>query len=234
MSNKSKNFFKGIKDTSPLMIPVVPFGIIFGVLAIDLGLTPLMTIAMSVIIFGGASQIIFLQLFSARASSFVILSSVGAVNSRHLLYGTVLSEHLSDLNLTWKIIVSYLLVDQAFAVSNDHFKKNKNDKDKHFHLIGGGLNCWTIWQITTIVGIYLGSIIPEKLGLTFAIPLTFLALLVNDFRKLINIIVILIDNITNIITPIIIDIIKLNSFILLLIIVITYFQFYYIINATYR
>ena len=193
MSNKSKNFFKGIRDTSPLMIPVVPFGIIFGVLAIDLGMTPLTAVAMSVIIFGGASQIVFLQLFSAGASSLVILSSVGAVNSRHLLYGTVLSEHLSELNLTRKIIVSYFLVDQAFAVSNDHFKKNKDDKDKYLHLIGGGLNCWTIWQITTLVGIYLGSIIPDKLGLTFAIPLTFLALLVNDFRKLINVIVIIIS-----------------------------------------
>ena len=193
MNNKSKNFFKGIKDTSALMIPVVPFGIIFGVFAIDLGLTPLTAIAMSVIIFGGASQIIFLQLFSAGASSLVILSSVGAVNSRHLLYGAVLSEHLSDLNLTWKIIVSYFLVDQAFAVSNDYFKKNKKDKDKHFHLLGGGLNCWTIWQVTTIIGIYLGSIIPEKLGLSFAIPLTFLALLVNDFRKLINVIIIMIS-----------------------------------------
>ena len=193
MNNKSKNFFKGIKDTIPLMIPVVPFGIIFGVLAIDLGLSPFSAIAMSIIIFGGASQIIFLQLFSAGASSLVILSSVGAVNSRHLLYGTVLSEHLSDLNLTKKIIVSYFLVDQAFAVSNDHFKKNKKDKDKYFHLIGGGLNCWIVWQITTIIGIYLGSIIPEKLGLTFAIPLTFLALLVNDFRKFINVIVIILS-----------------------------------------
>jgi len=193
MSNKSKNFFKGIKDTSPLMIPVVPFGIIFGVLAIDLGLTAMTTIAMSIIIFGGASQIIFLQLFSAGASSLVILSSVGAVNSRHLLYGTVLSEHLSDLSLTWKIIISYFLVDQAFAVSNNYFKKNKHDKDRYFHLFGGGLNCWTIWQITTIIGIYLGSIIPEKLGLTFAIPLTFLALLVDDFRKFINVIIIIIS-----------------------------------------
>ena len=193
MSNRSKNFFRGVKDTSPLMIPVIPFGIIFGVLAIDLGLTPLTTISMSVIIFGGASQIIFLQLFSAGASSLIIFSSVGAVNSRHLLYGTVLSEHLSDLNLAWKIIVSYFLVDQAFAVSNNYFSKNKKDKNKHFHLIGGGLNCWMIWQITTLIGIYLGSIIPEKLGLTFAIPLTFLALLVNDFRKLNNVIVIIVS-----------------------------------------
>ena len=196
MNSRLKNFINGIKDSSPLMIPVVPFGIIFGVLAIDIGLTPLTTIGMSLIIFGGASQIVFLQLFSSGASSIVILSSVGAVNSRHLLYGAVLSEHLSDLNLTWKIIVSYFLVDQAFAVSNDYFKKNKNDKYRYFHSIGGGFNCWIIWQITTLIGIYLGSIIPDKLGLSFAIPLTFLALIVNDFRKLINVIVIIVSGVT--------------------------------------
>ena len=91
MSNSTKIFFKGIVDVSPLMIPVIPFGIIFGVLAIDLGFSVVTTIGMSIIIFGGASQFIFLQLFSAGASSLVILSSVGAVNSRHLLYGAVLS-----------------------------------------------------------------------------------------------------------------------------------------------
>ena len=194
MNNKLKIFLKGIQDVSPLMIPVVPFGIIFGVLAIELGFNGYTTIGMSIIIFGGASQIIFLQLFSAGASSLVILSSVGAVNSRHLLYGAVLSEHLSDLKLSWKIIISYFLVDQAFAVSNSYLKKN-NDKNKHFHLFGAGVTCWTIWQITTFIGIILGSVIPDKLGLTFAIPLTFLALLINDFRKLINVIVILISGI---------------------------------------
>ena len=192
MNNKLKIFLKGIKDVSPLMIPVVPFGIIFGVLAIELGFNEYTTMGMSLIIFGGASQIIFLQLFSAGASSLIILSSVGAVNSRHLLYGAVLSEHLSDLKLSWKIIISYFLVDQAFAVSNSYLKKN-NDKNKHFHLFGAGVTCWTIWQITTFIGIILGSVIPDKLGLTFAIPLTFLALLVNDFRKLLNVIVILVS-----------------------------------------
>ena len=189
MNNKLKIFSKGIVDVSPLMIPVVPFGIIFGVLAIDMGLTPYATMAMSIIIFGGASQIIFLQLFSSGASSLVILSSVGAVNSRHILYGAVLSEHLSRLRLTWKIIISYFLVDQAFIISNDYLKKNK-DENKHFHLLGSGFTCWFIWQTTTFLGIILGSIIPEKLGLTFAIPLTFLALLVNDIRKSLNLIVI--------------------------------------------
>ena len=191
MSN-FKIFLKGIIDVSPLMIPVVPFGLIYGILAIDIGFSPLATMGMSLIVFGGASQIILLQLFSAGASSLVIISSVGAVNSRHLLYGAVVSEHVSDLKMIWKIIVSYFLIDQAFAISNEYFKKSK-EKNKYFHLIGGGFTCWVVWQTTTFLGIILGAAIPEKLGLSFAIPLTFLAILVNDFRKFINVIVIIVS-----------------------------------------
>ena len=192
MNNNFKIFLKGIIDVSPLMIPVVPFGLIYGILAIDIGFSPLATMGMSLIIFGGASQIILLQLFSGGASSLVIISSVGAVNSRHLLYGAVVSEHVSDLKLIWKIIISYFLIDQAFAVSNEYFKKNKQ-KNKYFHLIGGGFTCWVIWQTTTFLGIILGATIPEKLGLSFAVPLTFLAILINDFRKIINVIVIIVS-----------------------------------------
>ena len=60
MNGKLKIFLKGVIDVSPLMIPVVPFGLIFGVLAIDVGFTPLETMGMSLIIFGGASQIVLL------------------------------------------------------------------------------------------------------------------------------------------------------------------------------
>ena len=192
MNSKFKIFLKGIIDVSPLMIPVVPFGLIFGVLAIEVGFTPLQAMGMSLIVFGGASQIVLLQLFSGGASSLVIISSVGAVNSRHLLYGAVVSEHLSDLKLIWKIIISYFLIDQAFAISNEYFKKNK-ERNRYFHLVGGGAACWIIWQSTTLLGIILGSAIPEKLGLSFAVPLTFLALLVNDFRKFINLVVIIVS-----------------------------------------
>ena len=189
MNNKLKTLAKGIVDVSPLMIPVFPFGIIYGVIGMELGIGPYMTLGLSIIIFGGASQIVLLQLFSGGASSLVIFSSVGAVNSRHLLYGAVLSEHLSTLKLTWKIILSYVMVDQAFAVSNTYFKNNRKNENKHFHLLGAGFTCWTIWQISTILGIVLGSVVPEELGLSFTISLTFLALLINDFRKFKNIIV---------------------------------------------
>ena len=86
-----------------------------------------------------------------------------------------------------------MLTDQAFAVSNNYLKENENNQLKHYHLLGSGLTLWTIWQISTLVGIFLGSIIPEELGLKFAIPITFLALLINDFKKINNVIVMIVS-----------------------------------------
>ncbi len=198
MLSKSNIFFKGVIDILPLMIPVVPFGIIFGAIGIELGFGPYLTYVTSIVIFSGASQIVILQLFSAGASSLVAITSSSVVSTRHLLYGAVMSQHLNHLSIYWKIGLSYLLTDQAFAVSNEYFKKNNSNKYKHFHLIGSGFTLWLIWQITTIIGIILGSIVPEELGLTFTIPLTFLALLVNYLRNFNHLIVILLSGTSSI------------------------------------
>ena len=103
------------------------------------------------------------------------------------------------MSIYWKIGLSYLLTDQAFAVSNEYFKKNNDNKFKHYHLVGSGLTLWSIWQITTIIGIILGSIVPEELGLTFTIPLTFLALLINYLRKIDHLVVIILSGVSSII-----------------------------------
>ena len=62
MKTKLKIFNTGMIDISPLLIPVIPFGIIFGVLGMELGLGPYLTCAISIIICGGASQIVLIQL----------------------------------------------------------------------------------------------------------------------------------------------------------------------------
>jgi predicted branched-subunit amino acid permease len=195
---KSKLFVKGIIDVLPLLIPVVPFGIILGAIGIELGFSVIETFATSLIIFGGASQIVFLQLFSGGASSIITITSTFVVNSRHLLYGASLSEYLNKLSIGWKIILSYLLTDQAYAVSNIFFEKNKDNDLKHYYLLGSGFILWFVWQIFTFVGIFLGSIVPEELGLAYTIPLTFISLLVGYFRKLDHLIVILISGILSI------------------------------------
>ena len=198
MSKKTENLLKGFYDVSPLLLPVVPFGIIFGAIGIELGFGPYITYATSIIIFSGASQIVFFQLLSNGASSLIAITSSSVVSTRHLLYGAVVAQYLSKLSLMWKIFLSYLLTDQAFAVSQEFFKKNSNDEHKHYHLLGAGLTLWIVWQLTTVIGILLGSIVPEELGLSFTIPLTFLALLINYFRKIDHLIVIFLSGLSSI------------------------------------
>ena len=197
---KIDTFIKGILDILPLMIPVVPFGIIYGVIGVEIGFSPMEVFAMSFVIFAGSSQIAFAQLFAAGASPLVMISSVAVINSRHILYGAVLAEYLGKLRLTWKIILSYLMADQAFSVSSAYFKKNVKNKNVHFHMLGSGLTLWSLWQLSTLIGILLGNIVPAQLGLEFAIPLTFFSLILSELRKLDHLIIILISGICSVMT----------------------------------
>ncbi len=189
----SKIFTKGVLDVLPLLIPVFPFGLIIGVIGIELGFSPLMVYATSLIIFSGSAQIVFFQLIFAGASPIVTLTSVAVTNSRHFLYGAVLSEYLEDLSQSWKIFLSYFLVDQSFALSHRYFNENSSLENKHYYLLGSGFTLWLVWQISSLVGIFLGAVVPEELGLSFAIPLTFLSLIIHEFRKLDHLIVIFVS-----------------------------------------
>ena len=197
MLSKKQLFSRGMLDIAPHMLSVIPFGIICGAIGVDLGFNPYLVYAMSIIIFGGASQIVFLQLLSGGASSLVAVTSVGVINSRHLLYGAVLSEYLEKLSFIKKLLISYVVVDQGFAESNKFFKKNKTEQYLHYHLLGTGITMWVCWQIATLAGIILGSFGPEEHGLKFAIPLTFIAIVVQDLKKMDHVIVMLVCGISS-------------------------------------
>lgn len=198
--NKTEVFKKGFLDVVPLTIPVIPFGIIYGVTATDIGLSPAITFVMSFIIFAGSSQIAFSQLFIAGASPIVMITSIAVINSRHLLYGAVLSQYLNKLSHYWKILLSYLMTDQAFSVSLSYLKKNKKKQNSHYHMFGSGFTLWFLWQISTLLGIVLGNIVPEQLGLEFTIPLTFLSLIILELRKLDHLIVIMTSGLASLAT----------------------------------
>ena len=139
MLSKKQLFTRGMLDISPHMLSVIPVGIICGAIGVELGFNPYLVYAMSFIIFGGASQIVFLQLLSGGASSLVAVTSVGIINSRHLLYGAVLSEYLEKLSFIKKLFISYFIVDQGFAESNKYIKHNKNLSNPHYYILGTGV-----------------------------------------------------------------------------------------------
>tara|TARA_B100000674_G_scaffold496920_1_gene528786 strand:+ start:2194 stop:2940 length:747 start_codon:yes stop_codon:yes gene_type:complete len=172
----------GVRNVLPFQLGVVPFGLIFGMLGISSGLTPLQTILMSSIIFGGASQVVLVQLWATVTPPIFIGASVSMINMRHILYGASVAPYLRQLPLWWRIILAYLLTDEAYAVSIKHFLEYPTNSFRHFYLLGAGMALWIFWQISTVVGVYTSATIPKELSLEFAIPLTFIAIITPIMR----------------------------------------------------
>ena len=171
-----QEFWDGVRDEIPLMLGVFPFGMVFGVLGVEAGLEPLVVMAMSVIVFGGASQVVFVQMVGAGASGMVITGTVGIINLRHALYSATLTQYIQGLPMRWRFVLAYLLTDEAFFISLNRMQTKPPSPYMHFHMLGTGGLLWVMWQIATAIGIGLGELIPDALNLGFAIPLTFMAI----------------------------------------------------------
>ena len=121
---------------------------------------------------------------SAGASPLIVGSSVAVINLRHMLYSAAVAKYLRPLSLRWRIILGYLLTDEAFAISIKRFETTDRPELAHHHLLGSGLTLWVCWQIATVVGVLDGATIPDELNLGFAIPLTFMAVVLPNLRRL--------------------------------------------------
>jgi 4-azaleucine resistance transporter AzlC len=182
MSEKSKHFWAGVRAEIPLLIGVIPFGLIYGALAIGAGLSPAAAQMMSSLVFAGSAQFITAQLVHESTPGFVIVLTIAVLNLRHMLYSASLAPYIASLPMRWKVLLSYLLTDEAYAPTILHYEKEGITPHAHWFWLGAGCALWVFWQISTAVGIFLGAAIPEAWSLEFALPLTFIAMLVPVLR----------------------------------------------------
>lgn len=178
-----QEFLSGVRAELPILLGVIPFGMIFGAVAVSAGLPATLAQAMSSVIFAGSAQFIAAELMGAGAPAFVLLMTTFIVNLRHLLYSASLAPHVSRLPLRWKVLLAYLLTDEAYAVTIIHYGEGRTPAvTRHWFFLGAGLALWTTWQATTAIGIFLGASIPASWSLDFALALTFIGLVVPTLR----------------------------------------------------
>ncbi|MGH2621107.1 MAG: AzlC family ABC transporter permease [Anaerolineales bacterium] len=170
-----RELLTGMRDQLPLLLGVIPFGLIFGALAISVGLRPLAAQGFSLFVFAGSAQFIAVSLIGESASALVVIVTIILVNLRHALYSASLAPSLAHLPRPWKLALGWLLTDEAFAMASRRVRGG-NLANAHWYVFGTGLTLWAAWQISTAAGIALGAGLPPSLSLDFALPLTFLAL----------------------------------------------------------
>lgn len=182
MKEQTKFFWAGVRAEIPLLIGVFPFGMIYGALALNAGLSTSAAQMMSSIVFAGSAQFVTAQLIHESAPGFTIVLTIAVVNLRHALYSASLAPYLASLSTRWKTLLAYLLTDEAYAPTIIKYEREGATPHTHRFLLGAGLTLWAGWQISTALGIFLGTAIPKSWSLDFALPLTFIAMVVPALK----------------------------------------------------
>lgn len=168
----------GMQAMMPILISLLPFALITGVVAVRLGLSPWQVSYGSLLIFAGTSQIAAMELFAHGASLLVILITIFSINLRLVMYSASMAPHFRGIRPGAKALVAYLLTDQAFMIGLYGFEQRPSRRRRLYFYLGAALPLWTFWQIAVFAGALMGTRLPAAWGLEFAVPLTFLALLV--------------------------------------------------------
>lgn len=171
-------FREGAVEVAPIVFGIIPFGLVAGAAAVDAGIGLEGAMALSTLVFAGASQLAAIDLLARDAPLLVILATVGVINLRMAMYSAALAPRLADVPLLRRLAAAYLLTDQAFALTATRVEQHPGRPHRLAYYVGVALPLWCNWQLMTAVGALVGTTIPDWLPLEATIPLVFLALLV--------------------------------------------------------
>jgi len=193
----TKVFFTGIKKTTPLLLGVIPFGLAYGIMGSQAGLSIGEITLMSVVVFAGSAQFMAVQMISQNVGFPFIVFSTLLINLRHLLMGLSLSQYLNRLKNGWLYLLAFGMVDETYAVTINHYQESGKDEGDPLFMLGSSFGMYGVWIGCSIIGGVLGNSIKDPLswGLDFAMPATFLTILIPQIKSLRVLIVILVSGV---------------------------------------
>lgn len=182
--SRSHEFLHGCRDILPLILGAIPFGIIFGTLAVGAGLSGWQAMGMSLLVFAGSAQFIAITLITGGVGAAVVLLTTFVVNLRHALYSAAMQPFVRHLPNRWRVPLAFWLTDEAFAVIQHRYARDDASPHRHWFFLGAALTMYLGWQLSTLVGIAFGKAVPDiaSWGLDFAMIATFIGIAVPMMR----------------------------------------------------
>lgn len=150
-------FLAGFRAVLPLIIGSIPFGIIFGALAVTGGMSPVTANAMSAFVYAGSAQFVAVGMVTAGVGNWVIILTTLIVNLRHILYATTLAPHVKHLPQRWLLPLGFWLTDESFIVTIQRYNQPDQSPLKHWFYLGTTIPMYINWQFFTYVGLWAGQ-----------------------------------------------------------------------------
>ncbi len=179
-------YWRGFRAGVPFLVVLIPFAMVFGVVATEAGLSVAEVLGFSALVIAGAAQITALQLMQDNAPVLMVLVAALAVNLRMAMYSAALVPHLGAAPLWQRAVIAYFNVDQTFALAQAEYEKRPamTVPERVAFFLGVATPVCPPWYLFTWIGAVVGARIPPELALDFAVPITFLAIIAPALRTL--------------------------------------------------
>lgn len=177
-------FWHGVVQSLPFLIVILPFAVLFGVVALEAGMDVAQVMGFSVLVLAGASQFTAVQLLSDNAPVIIVILSGLAVNLRMAMYSASLVPWLGRATPAQRAGLAYVLIDQTYALSIQHYERHPalSMQQRIAYFGGTALVLCVPWMLGSWIGATVGQAIPDDIALDFAMPITFIAMIAPMLR----------------------------------------------------
>jgi 4-azaleucine resistance transporter AzlC len=188
-----RGWLKGVSRAMPIVLGYVPIGLAYGVLAQKAGLSALNTLLMSLLVYAGSAQLIAVGLFAGGASVLSVVLTTFVVNLRHLLFSAAVGPFLKRWRKIDLAVFAYELTDETFAVHAANFASE--GVPGRAEVFATNVTAQVSWIFGSALGVLLGNVIADvkPLGLDYALPAMFVALLVLQIKDRVQVAVALLS-----------------------------------------
>jgi len=146
------------------------------------GIPPLAAMLTSLLVFAGASMVASAQLLASGTPALLVILTTLFINLRFMMYSASLRVHFAHAPLRWRLLIAYLVADNAYGLTLARFADHPDDPAKLEFFLGTSVPVWLAWQLAVLGGILIGSGVPASWRLEFAAPLAFIAMSVPFLR----------------------------------------------------
>lgn len=179
----SSVFVQGFKGMLPIITGIVPFGAVVGTVSSEAQMTFFQTMTMNFVVFAGASQLAAIELMTKHAASVVVILTGLVINLRFLLYSAAMSPVVHNSKFFTKLLAAHLLTDQGYAVMSANQDKLKNNREMVEFYFGACASMVLAWQGAVIAGYIFGNFAPASWALDYAVPISFVALVIPTLKN---------------------------------------------------
>lgn len=162
----------------PTLFGVGAWGMVVGVAMIKSGLTLAQACGMTLLVFGGSSQLAALPLIAAAAPVWVIFATALVVNLRFVIFSALMAPHFTFLPWPQRLLYGYVSGDMSVALFLQRYRDPAAVPGKFSYMQGLMIPNWCAWQIGSLAGIFLGNAVPTAWGLGFAGTLAILCVMI--------------------------------------------------------